>query len=181
MQPDLELIIASGDGQFGPVGTRLGNSLRVIVRSADSGSPQGAIPVLWSIAQGDATLIGPATSVSDSTGFAEVGVLLGNTPGSVVISASAVEHPSSAAVTFEAFAVLSPILSQITPTSASVGSTVTLSGSNFSSEAAIENVVLFSGVRGRVTASSSTSLTSNKCVGSAGLFGETSSFLYIGL
>ena len=159
MQPDLELIIASGDGQFGPVGTRLGNSLRVIVRSADSGSPQGAIPVLWSIAQGDATLIGPATSVSDSTGFAEVGVLLGNTPGSVVISASAVEHPSSAAVTFEAFAVLSPILSQITPTSASVGSTVTLSGSNFSSEAAIENVVLFSGVRGRVTASSSTSLS----------------------
>lgn len=159
MQSDLELVITSGDGQFGPVGTQLGNSLRVIVRSTDSGSPQEAVTVLWSIAQGDATLVGPTTTVSDSTGSSEAGVLLGNSPGSVLISASVVEYPSSGAVTFEAFAVLSPILSQITPTSALAGSTVTLSGSNFSPEAAIENVVLFSGVRGRIRASSSTSLS----------------------
>ena len=155
---DLELIIASGDGQFGSIGTQLRNSLRVIVRAADSGSPQESIAVLWSIVQGDATLVGPTTTVSDSTGSSEVDVLLGNSPGSVMIRASVVEHPNSGTVTFEAFAVLSPILSQVTPTSASAGSTVTLSGSNFSSEVAIENIVLFSGVRGRVMASSPTSL-----------------------
>ena len=58
MASDLELVVGSGDGQFGVVGTQLPTLLRAVVRSASTGQPRRDVTVLWDVTAGGATLIG---------------------------------------------------------------------------------------------------------------------------
>jgi hypothetical protein len=151
----LEIVISSGDGQFGVVGTQLPRPLRVVVRAPATGQPRRGVTILWDVTSGGATLVGAATATTDSTGSAEVRVALGATPGAVGVRARISDQQSAAQ--FQLFGVERPTLTAVEPASAAAGDTVTITGSNFS-PAALQDVVLFSGMRGEVVDASGTSL-----------------------
>ena len=154
--PPLEVVVASGDGQFGVVNEALGAPLRVVVRSANTGTPREDVSVLWEVTQGSASVIGVASTITDSTGSTEVNLRMGGTPGEVRVRAS-VTDPSTSSATFQLFGVNRPTLTGVAPTAVQAGGTVTLTGMDFSPTAA-QNVVQFSGIRGTVLSATATSL-----------------------
>jgi len=154
--PPLEMVIASGDGQFGVIGQDLGAPLRVLVRSQTTGSPREDVTVVWEVTQGAAIILGVSTTLTDATGSTEVRLHMGATPGEVRVKAT-VEGQGHATTTFQLFGVNRPTLTGVTPTAAVAGQTVTLSGTDFS-PLAEQNVVLFSGIRGPVLDATLTSL-----------------------
>ncbi|HET9950027.1 MAG TPA: IPT/TIG domain-containing protein [Longimicrobiales bacterium] len=154
--PALEVVVASGDGQFAVVGQELSSPLRALVRSATTGAPREEVPVQWEVTSGSATLLGSPSDVTNEDGSTEMSIRLGSTPGEVEVRVS-VAGQAEASATFTAFAVEEPELTTIAPSSAVAGDTVTLTGANFSPMAS-QDVVLFSGIRGRVVSASGTSL-----------------------
>jgi len=154
--PALEVVIGSGDGQFGVVGTQLQSPLRAVVRSAENGQPRRGVTILWDVTSGAATLVGASSVATDSTGSAEVRVRLGATPGEVAVRARIADQ-QGVSTEFHVFGVAEPTLSAVDPGSGAPGDTITVTGSNFS-PVALQDVVLFSGVRGSVVSASSTSL-----------------------
>ncbi len=152
----LEMSVASGDGQFGVVNQELGAPLRVQVRSLATKAPRRDVSVLWSVLQGSATIVGVTTTLTDSTGSTQTNIRVGGTPGEIRVRAS-VAGQETTEVTFTLYGVNQPAVTQISPASAAAGETVVLTGTDFSPVAA-QNVVLFSGVRGRVIIATSTSL-----------------------
>ena len=145
------LTAVTGDGQFGPPSQFLIDSLTVAVRTEDGDLPADGILVDWEIVLGPVgAQLTPRTSPSDSTGLARARLRLGSELGRYVIRASIRDRPGKSA-DFEAWAVLPPTLGALSSAAVNAGDVITLSGTNFSAIAA-HNVVLFSGVAGRVTA-----------------------------
>lgn len=157
VQPPLEALVASGDSQYGTAGQTLGTPLQVLVRSIVTQVPREDVTVLWTVEGGDASIVGSAATVTDSTGSARATVRLGAAVGEVTVRAT-VQAQNQANADFRLFLVNRPVLSSLAPTSAAPGESVTLTGQNFSPDAG-QNVVLFSGIRGRVTAASTTGMT----------------------
>lgn len=154
--PTLELVVAGGDGQYGTPFQRLTAPLQVLVRRADTHAPQEGVAVAWRIESGDAGLATAAVSSSDGQGLAVAAVQLGGTPGEVTVRAE-IQDQAGALATFTAYVVDHPMLSSVTPAEATGGDTIALQGTGFSADAG-QNVVLFSGIRGRVTSATSTEL-----------------------
>ncbi|HUF76536.1 MAG TPA: IPT/TIG domain-containing protein [Longimicrobiales bacterium] len=154
--PPLEVLIASGDAQFGVVNEDVGSPLRVVVRSEVTQMPREDVSVLWEVTQGSASVIGVATTVTDSTGSTEIRLSMGGTPGEVRVRASVADQIAASA-TFQLYSVHPPTLTGVAPDAAAAGATVTLTGSDFSTIAG-QNVVLFSGIRGAVVSATSTTL-----------------------
>ena len=152
----LDLVVGSGDGQFGVVGSQLPTPLRVVVQSAATGQPRKNVSVLWDVTQGGASLVGATATVTDSTGSTEIRLRLGVTPGQVGVRARIAEQLNVSAE-FRLFAVTQPTLSTILPASTTAGDTVRLTGTSFS-PVPEQNVVLFAGVRGRVVSATATTL-----------------------
>ena len=151
------LTAVTGDGQFGPPSQFLIDSLTVAVRTEDGDLPADGILVDWEIVLGPVgAQLTPRTSPSDSTGLARVRLRLGSELGRYVVRASIRDRPEKS-VDFEAWAVLPPTLGALSSVTVNAGDVITLSGTNFSAIAA-HNVVLFSGVAGRVTAGDITRL-----------------------
>ncbi len=157
IEPPLEALVASGDSQYGTAGQLLGEPLQVIVRSIVTKVPREGVTVVWTVEAGDAAITGPAATVTDSTGSARANVRLGSSTGEVTVRAT-VQAQNPASTEFQLFLVNRPVLGEVTPTTAAPGEAVTLTGANFSPDPD-QNVVLFSGIRGRVTAASTTELT----------------------
>jgi len=156
MLPPLEAVVASGDGQYGTSGQTLQIPLQVIIRSLSTGLARSGTNVLWAVEEGDASIAGIANTITDETGSANVTVRLGSVVGGVTVRAT-VDGQDRATVTFHLFLVDRPILDALTPVVAAPGESVTLTGSNFS-PVPEQNIVLFSGVRGLVSAASSTEI-----------------------
>lgn len=155
--PELEVLVASGDGQYGTASQTLQIPVQVIVRAVATQVPRSGMNVLWSIEEGDASIVGIANTVTDSTGSTDVRVRLGTQTGEITVRA-AVQDQDRAFATFRLFMVDRPVLDGLMPESAAPGGLITLDGVNFSPDPE-QNVVLFSGVRGVVSAASSTQLT----------------------
>ena len=149
--------MASGDEQYGTASQTLQISLQVIVRAVATQIPRSGMNVLWLIEEGDASIVGIGNTVTDSTGSTDVRVRLGTQTGEITVRA-AVQDQDRAFATFRLFMVDRPVLDGLTPASAAPGGLITLDGVNFSPDPE-QNVVLFSGVRGVVSAASSTQLT----------------------
>ena len=148
---EITLTAVTGDGQFGPPSQFLIDSLTVAVRTEDGDLPADGILVDWEIASGPVgAQLTPRTSPSDSTGLARVRLRLGSDLGRYVIRASIRDRPEKS-VDFEAWAVLPPTLGALSSATVNSGDVITLSGTNFSGIVA-HNVVLFSGIAGRVIA-----------------------------
>jgi hypothetical protein len=154
--PQLDLVIGSGDGQFGVVNNDIPSPLRVVAQSSLTGLPRKNVSIQWDVTSGGGSLIGVTTTVTDSTGSAEMRVRLGVAPGEVDVRARIADQPN-VEVEFGLFGVAQPTLASIAPPSVSAGDAVKLTGANFS-PVADQNVVLFSGIRGRVVAATSTTL-----------------------
>lgn len=157
VEPPLEALVASGDSQYGTAGQTLGTPLQVVVRSIVTKVPREGVTVVWTVTAGDASISGPAATVTDSTGSARARVRLGSATGEVTVRAT-VQQQNPANADFRLFLVNRPVLQEVSPASAAPGEAVILSGLNFSPDPD-QNVVLFSGIRGRVTSASTTELT----------------------
>lgn len=157
VEPPLEALVASGDSQYGTARQTLTEPLQVLVRSLVTKVPREGVTVVWTVEEGDATISGPGATVTDETGSARASVNLGSTTGPVVVRAT-VQQQNQATADFRLFLVDRPELQTVSPGSAAPGGSVTLTGGNFSPDPD-HNVVLFSGIRGQVTAASTTELT----------------------
>lgn len=155
--PPVEIRIAGGDDQFGTVNQTLPAALQVSLTSLRTGLPVEHAIVEFRVEQGSAEIVGNADVSSDETGTARATVRLGSETGVVRVRAG-VRGQESAAVEFQLESVERPELDAVSPTAVAVGATVTLDGRNFSPNAE-QNVVLFSGIRGRVTSATRTSIT----------------------
>jgi len=151
------MVVAGGDGQYGTPGQRLGAPLQVLVRRVDTGAHQAGLTVEWAVESGDATLVTSPVGTTDAEGYAEAVVLLGTTPGAVRVRATLRER-SGVSVVLEAFVAERPELSGLSSQGARGGDTLTVAGVGFS-PTPDQNVVLFSGIRGRVLTADPSSLT----------------------
>ena len=155
--PPLEAVVASGDGQYGTAGQTLQTPLQVVIRTISTGLARSGMNVLWTVEEGDASISGITNTITDEAGSAKVTVQFGSQTGSVTVRAT-VQDQERATIAFELFLVDRPVLAGLTPTTAVPGESITLTGSNFS-PVGDQNVVLFSGVRGRVSVASMTEMT----------------------
>jgi hypothetical protein len=146
--PALEVVVAGGDAQYGTPRQVLEGPLRAVVREKGGGAARKGVTVFWSVQEGDATLEGVAAAVTDSTGSTFKSVRLGNGLGAVRVRA-AVQGQETAWADFQAFVVGVPELTALSVAAARPGDVVRLRGRNFSALAE-QDVVLFSGIRGRV-------------------------------
>lgn len=155
--PELEVVAASGSGQFGVVGQELAEPFHAVVRRVDTGAPRKDMSVEWTIEQGSgATWVGASVVTTDSTGSAFARLRLGPTAGTYRVRARVVEQERASA-SFEAVAVQPPRLLGLSPSTVSVGDTLRIEGTGFS-PVAEQDVALFSGIRGRVVAASTSEL-----------------------
>ena len=144
----MTLTIVSGDDQFGPPSQFLIDSLALVV-TRDGGLPADAVLVDWEVAAGPALAqLTPRATSSDSTGLARAQLRLGSDLGKYTIRASIRGLPGES-VDFEAWAVLPPTMDALSSNAANAGDVIAVTGTNFSPTAA-HNVVLFSGIAGRV-------------------------------
>ena len=153
----VEVIVAGGDSQYGTPGQTLPAPLHVVVRSLTTQLPATGRTISWRVVSGDGQITAPTVSVTDSTGSARATLRLGTSTGEIVVRAR-VEGEGGGGAEFRLFTVDRPVLDPLPVTTAAPGGSLTLTGSNFSPDPE-QNVVLFSGVRGRVTAASGTALT----------------------
>lgn len=152
--PALEVVVAGGDGQYGTAGQELVHPLKVLVREVASLRPVADVGVRWTVISGDAEVLGPDIEITGEDGTAVGTLLLGATLGRIEVEARLDGDPGPS-VSLEAFLVGRPELDSVTPSAADVGGTVVLSGRNFSPDPE-QNVVLFSGLRGRVSSATAT-------------------------
>jgi uncharacterized protein (TIGR03437 family) len=100
--------IAGGNGQTGAAGSTLSQKLTVSVAGSD-GNPYAGATVNFAVAGGSATL-NPTSAVSAADGTASTSVTLGNSAGTVTITATV---SGLTPVTFTETATAAPILPQI--------------------------------------------------------------------
>jgi IPT/TIG domain-containing protein len=151
-----EIVMLQGDGQFAPAQQRLPEMLRVVVRSTDTHDPIADAVVEFAVVAGAGAALDDRAVVTDEDGIAATGLTLGSEIGGYRIRATLLDA-EAAPVEFEAFAVLPPAL-EFVPGAVTAGEIIEITGQNFS-PVAETNVVLFSGVRGRVTASTPTTMS----------------------
>ncbi len=84
--------IVSGDKQSGSPGQQLTQPLVVLVVDA-GGNPLPNVPVTWVLTPSSAATVSPATSMTNSTGYASTTVTLGSSTGNVQIEAEAGSLP----------------------------------------------------------------------------------------
>jgi hypothetical protein len=149
--------VAGGDSQYGTPGQELSTPLHVVVQSQTTELPVRGRNVAWEIEAGDAEISGPALAVTDSTGSARAQVRLGSTIGEVSVRAQVLGE-GGGSVLFRLFTVDRPVLNPLGVVGAAPGGSIELTGENFSPDPE-QNVVLFSGIRGRVTSASGTALS----------------------
>jgi hypothetical protein len=153
----VELFAAAGDGQFGLANGALADELRVIAIDPRNGRGVADVEIEWRVVEGAGASLSPATSSTDEDGVASTDVSLGSANGIYRVEARTRSMIGPAAAFFAA-AVLAPQIQGVQPATATAGESVTITGTNFSANAA-ENTVLFGGLRGNVTGASTTSLT----------------------
>jgi uncharacterized protein (TIGR03437 family) len=103
-----QLSISGGDAQTGTAGTPLALPLTVTA-SFQAGVPIAGISIAFAVTSGTAFL-SAATTTTDATGTAGVGVTLGGTPGPVTITATLTGLPP---VQFHLTAVAAPVIPAI--------------------------------------------------------------------
>ena len=155
--PQLDIVVASGDGQFGTAGQVLSDRLQVVVRSSQGAAPKKDVSIRWSVVQGDADFITSPATLTDESGSAYQSVRLGASAGEVRIKATVTDQ-ESVSVSFTLFLVDEPLLQSLSAQQGVAGQSIQLNGLNFSPNPD-HNVVLFSGIRGRVTSASTSLLT----------------------
>ena len=148
--------VQSGDGQFGIASGTLAEPLQVIVTDPVTKQPKDGVTVQWRVVTGTGAVLLPAATETGQDGISSIQVTLGPQLGSYEFEATAEKQVGDPA-RFDARAVLPPTITSLSPTDADVGDTITITGTNYSTNAD-ENTVLFGGMRGRVLSATTTQL-----------------------
>ncbi len=146
----------AGNHQVFLPGSELPDPLVVEVFDLDARSPSPGVSVFWEVVLGDGAVLESDTVVTDAQGRAANRFALGSGLGQYVVRAT-VGREDQRWFDFEARAVETMVLSDLSVGSAAPGDIVGLLGTGFLSTPD-SNVVLFSGVRGRVFYASPTRL-----------------------
>ncbi|MGQ0814535.1 MAG: IPT/TIG domain-containing protein [Gemmatimonadota bacterium] len=144
----------TNETQFGSRNARLPKPLQVIVTDPVTKQPQEDVAVSWRVVEGSATMVAATSTTNDdgvANGFVQLGAL-----GTSVIEASVSKLIGSPA-RFTVRAVDAPVIISISPGTAEVGDTITITGQNFS-PSALDNTVLFGGFRGQVISATTTQM-----------------------
>ncbi|MEN8375380.1 MAG: IPT/TIG domain-containing protein [Gemmatimonadota bacterium] len=152
-QPTVRLDVVSGD-QVAATGQIAPEPLVVRVVSVADGGPVADAVVMWAVEQGEGARTIPASSNTDTLGLASTLLDVGALAGDYVVSASTADAGSDASITVRAFSS-APVLTSLNPASASVGQSVTITGTGFSDQAA-DNAVFFGVNRATVTSATTT-------------------------
>lgn len=150
------IAVHDGDDQLGALAQPLPDPLRVAVTIAGSGEPAARVRVTWQVTSGAGARVEPASSLTDSAGIATARWILGPAAGEYTLEAT-VAGATGAPAAFRARAVVPASITALSPDPVAAGSTLTITGTDFSPIAA-DNAVLFGGVRGTVLSASSTEL-----------------------
>ncbi len=142
--------IVRGNGQFAPGGQLLPDRLEVAVREIGDQEPVEDVIVEWEVIEGQGATLEEARTLTDAQGIASNRLRLGEELGTYRVRAR-LRNAEGVLAEFEAFAVLPPVLESLPPQALS-GETIQIQGRNFS-PTPWHNVVLFSGIRGRVESS----------------------------
>jgi len=165
-QASVSLIPAEGDGQFALAGANA--ELDLTVRAVDPTRGTGVkdIAVAWKVTVGSGAGVTVLSARTDGSGLAKARARLGSQEGRYRFEADATSNVGEPAG-FEIDAVPAPTIASVSPLPAAAGQTVTITGTNFRSDAA-RNLVLFGGLRGDVQTAQSTRLvvTVPACVAS---------------
>ena len=153
---NLEIRLVQGDGQAAQPGSSLAGRLEVRVQKRGSGTPVEGAKVLWEISGSLGGTLNPPVSHTDSLGLASSLFTLGPTLGTYRVQAS-LRGTESPPVEFSVQAVLAPGISELPSGPVQAGDTILIRGSDFHPDP-IQNVVTFSGVRGRVVSATSAEL-----------------------
>lgn len=146
----------AGDAQFGTSGATLAEQLQVIVVDPSSKKVKSDVQVQWQIVEGSGAALTPTSSTTNSQGIASTSLRLGEQLGTYRVEATT-EKISGSPASFTAKAVAVPVMTNVTPSSANAGDTVTIAGENFSTVAG-DNIVTFGGFRGNVVSATATQL-----------------------
>ena len=138
-------------GQASGSGALLPDPLKVRVQKAGNGSPVDGVKVRWEVLSGEGAILDPTSSRTDTLGLAETRLRVGQELGPYLVRAF-LEGNGGASVEFAAEAILAPSVSSIPTDPVAPGDTILLQGSNFSL-VPDQNVVTFSGIRGRTVSS----------------------------
>lgn len=152
----LEIVVLGGSGQSASPGSPLPEPFRVRVQTLANGSVKDGVKVRWQILEGSGASLDHTLSVTDESGVAEARLTLGSRIGSYQVRAS-VSGMTAPPADFHARAILDPRLTLVPGGPVLAGDTILLEGLNFS-PVPLENVVTFSGIRGRVLEASATLL-----------------------
>ncbi len=149
---ELEIVIVQGDGQASEPGAVLPYPLQVRVQKVGNGAPVEGAKVQWKVLSGGGATLDPTSSPTDSLGLAETRFTVGPNLGPYTVQGS-VKGEESVSVEFSVGGILVPDLTSVPAVPVAAGDTIPLGGVNFSQDA-VENVVTFSGIRGKVVAAS---------------------------
>jgi hypothetical protein len=152
----LEILILAGDGQMAESGALLPDPLSVRVQAQSNGRVEEGVTVDWDVVAGEGATVDQPTTVTDSAGVTSVRLTLGEGLGIYRVKAS-VKGMSAPPVEFEARAIETPELTLAPAGPVEAGELIHLEGRHFS-PVPQENVVTFSLVRGRVAASTETTM-----------------------
>ncbi len=153
---NLEIIRVHGDGQYGEPGGRLPVPLEVRVQERESGRVAEGVRVSWKVVEGAGATVEPLAAETDSVGSVAARLTLGSDFGVYRVRASVPEMDGGPAV-FTAEAVRAPELRSLPAGAVAPGDTILVEGANLAPDPD-RNVVLFSGIRGKVVFSQASQL-----------------------
>jgi hypothetical protein len=150
---NLEILVVQGDDQAAEPGDLLADPMKVRVQRRGSGVAVEGAKVRWEILDGLGATLDPPVSETDSLGLTSTRFRLGPAFGTYRVRAF-VRGMESLPVEFSAEAIQVPELGFVPLEPVQAGDTILLQGSNFALKPP-QNVVTFSGIRGRVVTASS--------------------------
>ena len=152
----VRVTVLDGDAQFALPRAIVDVPLSVRVTDATRGTVVENVRVTWRVVSGSGAAVTTTADASNGLGVASARLTLGADTGVYRIEATASRLVGDPAA-FTARAVMPPVIQSVEPTTAVASATIVVNGTGFRSVAS-ENAVLFGGLRGRVTAATTTRL-----------------------
>jgi hypothetical protein len=150
--PQVDVAAYSGDEQYAQSGERLPTPLVARVSDRATGNPVVGVEMTWRVVEGSATFPSGSAGITDPSGEVSASVGVEGPAGPVRIRAEVSGQPEAAAE-FTAIVVVRPTLEGLSVAQSRAGDTIQVTGSGFS-PVPEHNVVLFSGIRGKVLSAS---------------------------
>ena len=150
----INMSVVGGGEQVGLPNSQLSDPIQVRLISNVTDEPIRGREVTFSASAASGLVFTPARAVTDTNGIARTQVRLGTAIGRHTVQVDFDGNPGSPASTTVETA-LQPVIAQVTPSAATAGGQVVITGENFSATAALNDVVI-DGTLAQVVSATST-------------------------